>query len=396
MRILGVLLLLMTIVLAVSCGDDDETTIGPAGIPFSLGLTVTDTSGNAVPNLEIKGRILLDTSTLAPKVAAGKTMAALLAPVFKYDVNADSRVTYVVYDMAGQVVDTLVDAVTVSGRHSALWNAADINDGVYTCEMRATAVGSGALLFSDRVYAAYLPELLTNTLHTWGYTDSEGQFSTSDSALFPGIFSLPTGMTSTDVFGIELGAFTFLDTIIIELTDTLIPVKQEYRIMIKPGLNEVSLTWNPPPPGSVHDGQEPDNESRASRVALAASSAAWADTAWMSISGNTVRVDSAASDLGGIFIVFDDSIEVTPIGSAARLEFDQSYLSGYTKVYIFPYREPDSVKYFGPGDVLQLSGAANVVHTDISNCDSPPRVMQIIWPGTPEWKLYQNYPNPFF
>lgn len=398
MRIIGVLLLLMTIVLAVSCGDDDETTTGPAGIPFSLTITVVDISGNPVPDLRVSGWSTIG-SPAAPKAGPGQSASGDLASTaLKFDVKQTCDLTYFITDMAGTMLDTIVNALTESGQYTALWDAGDYRDGVYALSLTAKDSSSGAVLFSDTKLAVLYGGQASGTNVPWGYTDLAGQFSTSDSLMFPTALPLSQPLIEMDYSGIETGTFEFLDTVFIALADTVTLKIQNTAVVVEAGANEFALVWDPAKSPPVPPDFMSDPVSKGSQPSAAGMSVAPADTAWFSLAGNIIRVDSATVDMGGFQLIFDDSVDASLTANTSRMSFTQLYDGSVTRVTVFPYMHVDSVKCFSSGDVLQLSGAANVVHTDVSTCDTilNPQVMQVVWPGTPEWKLYQNYPNPFF
>lgn len=395
MRTLGVTLLLFAILLVVSCSDD-ETTTGPDRIPFSLTIIAVDASGNPVPDLRVTGWSTLG-FTASPKLSAGQPAAGSIASTsLKFDVKQTCDLTYFIDDLAGSRLDTIVDGLTEPGQYSALWDAANYRDGVYALTLTAKDSSSGAVLFSDTKVAVLYGGQAASSLFPWGYTDSAGQFATSDSLMFPAALQLAQPLVEMDNSGMEIGTFIFLDTVYIGLADTIALRIQNTAVSVRAGSNEFTIVWDPArnapaPPHFSSDEVTRESQSRSAGMAIAP-----ADTAWFSLAGNIVKVDSATADLGGVQLIFDDSVDASLTANTSRMSFMQAYDGSVTRVTVLPFLDVDSVRCFGPGEVIQLSGTANVVHTDLSTCEIIPQVMQVIWPGTPEWKLYQNYPNPFF
>jgi hypothetical protein len=331
-------------------------------------------------------------------VSPGQSAAGVLASTtLKFDVKQTCDLTYVVNDMAGTTLDTIVNTLTEPGQYTAYWDAGDYRDGVYVLLLTAKDSSSGTVLFSDTKLAVLYGGQASGINVAWGYTDSAGQFSTSDSLLFPSALSLSQPLVEMDYSGIETGTFEFLDTVFISLADTIALKVQNTVVVLEAGANEFTLTWDPAKSPQASPDFRSDPVSKGSQPSTAGMSVAPADTAWFSFAGNIIRVDSATVDMGGLQLIFDDSVDASLTANTSRMSFMQSYDGSVTRVTVLPYILVDSVKCFGWGDIIQLSDSVGVIHTDVSTSDTilDPQVMQVIWPGTPEWKLYQNYPNPF-
>jgi hypothetical protein len=55
----------------------------------------------------------------------------------KYDVPGTTHVSLKVYNVLGQEVATLIDALQPAGRYRVEWNASKVASGVYYCRMQA-------------------------------------------------------------------------------------------------------------------------------------------------------------------------------------------------------------------------------------------------------------------
>ena len=54
-----------------------------------------------------------------------------------FDLTVETKMTLIIYNLLGQVVDELVDAELDAGYHVVKWNATDLPSGVYFCSMKA-------------------------------------------------------------------------------------------------------------------------------------------------------------------------------------------------------------------------------------------------------------------
>ena len=58
----------------------------------------------------------------------------------RYSIPEESKVSITVYNLLGQVVGRLIDAIESSGYKSVEWNASDIAGGVYFYKLEATSL----------------------------------------------------------------------------------------------------------------------------------------------------------------------------------------------------------------------------------------------------------------
>ena len=63
-----------------------------------------------------------------------------LSTTLEYSLPYNSRISLKVYNIGGQCVSTLKDGVEVAGRHSAVFDAANLPSGIYFCTLRAGEV----------------------------------------------------------------------------------------------------------------------------------------------------------------------------------------------------------------------------------------------------------------
>jgi hypothetical protein len=83
----------------------------------------------------------------APKLRQNRPNPFSGATTVEYSLSAPGRVELAVYNVAGQKVRTLIDAVQGAGDHSASWNGRDergrpVSAGVYHCRLKAGPAGA--------------------------------------------------------------------------------------------------------------------------------------------------------------------------------------------------------------------------------------------------------------
>ncbi|HMD14093.1 MAG TPA: SdrD B-like domain-containing protein, partial [Bacteroidota bacterium] len=67
----------------------------------------------------------------------------------RYTLPTNSKVTFKVYDVLGQVVATLVNDVVSAGYQSAEWNASDVASGIYFYRIEATSISNPSKTFTQ-------------------------------------------------------------------------------------------------------------------------------------------------------------------------------------------------------------------------------------------------------
>ena len=69
--------------------------------------------------------------------------------IIHYQLPIDNHVTLKIYNVLGQVVSTLVDAVQTAGYKSAEWNASNFASGVYFYRLDAISVTDHSKTFTQ-------------------------------------------------------------------------------------------------------------------------------------------------------------------------------------------------------------------------------------------------------
>jgi lysophospholipase L1-like esterase len=119
------------------------------------------------PTLAASSRIkIVPTSDLPPSPPDGSTAVEQTIPneygleqaypnpfnpttTIKYQLPVDSKVTLKVYDLLGQVVQTLVDGMESAGYKSKEWNAGTVASGIYFYRLEATSVSDPTKNFTQ-------------------------------------------------------------------------------------------------------------------------------------------------------------------------------------------------------------------------------------------------------
>jgi len=102
--------------------------------------------------------------------------------------------------------------------------------------------------FADTTYVArYSPDDLPNAVA--GFTDAKGNFTTTDSTLFPCLYRLPT-LNQTDAYGpTSVGTFHYSNEVVVVISDTGTGQFQFDTMAIAGGQPNVdTIIWNPSVP----------------------------------------------------------------------------------------------------------------------------------------------------
>ena len=98
-------------------------------------------------------------------------------------------------------------------------------------------------LFKDSIYITLLDNSPENSI--LGYTSKSGTFETTDSLSFPNILTLPPIVETNATGPAPIGVFSFSQSIVITLIDTVTSRSVSYVRQVIKGQNVFNLTWNP-------------------------------------------------------------------------------------------------------------------------------------------------------
>jgi hypothetical protein len=238
------------VVIALASCSDDADPAKPVSEEFSFNLSVKDTAGAPVADLEVGAWTFLSLGWPGPTVAvAGSSsgLAAAATTTINYVLARESTVDFDIFDLKGGLVSKLFSAQRQpSGVYTLAWSASEqIPNGVYQYRVTARDTLTGAVLFQDTEYAVLSRTEPKN--HVIGYTGVNGSFTTRNELLFPGHFDLPT-MSATNAQGSEIATFEVIDTVRITVVDTVNMVGLTADHFVGSGRNDVTLVWKSPVP----------------------------------------------------------------------------------------------------------------------------------------------------
>lgn len=185
-------------IMFLSCSS--ETTSSEPPVPFSLKITVKDTTGHPVPNLRIAGGSLLSLT-----------------------------------DMAHQGVRPWVVQI---GR----------------VRLVASDTTGSSVLFRDSILAVYATPDNAAPGSLLGYTTAAGVLQLDNAARFPGVFALPS-IPETDEFDSVISQFTIRDTALFRIVDTATHAFQTVYRVLGNGANTFEFVWRPTLPGESMPGR---------------------------------------------------------------------------------------------------------------------------------------------
>ena len=295
--------------------------------------------------------------------------------------------------------------------------------GVFKLQMLAEHPDSGNILYRDSIYL--VPTGVDINQAVLGYTSSSGTFESNDVYRFPGVLNLPS-LKRTDEGANNLGTFQISGIAKLILVDTAAKLQQSYELNLKNGHNEFNLTWNPTVM-SVQDVRENRAQFHSSIVGefpISTISSNMVDTSWSGINiadntGANRTLYMAREDL----IPNPDYYELPPLPPGES--FDVRFSTGHwLKTYpvsplpdsLYRYRILMQSNHYPltlrwnfrcppefhlsqsiDGQAIDarsicIKDSLTITNTDING-------LIIIIPKSlnlpPDFKLYQNYPNPF-
>lgn len=243
--IIGIAVLLCSAVLFYAC---DDLNLNPATLSsFSLRITVRDTSGNRMSGLRVSasGFLSLERFYLnkiqTTSNPLGQAKNALAISTIQVALPARLQVRLSAFDIRNQEVSVLSNnTVWNPGLYSFSWQPPDgAFPGPYKILMTAT---NDSIQFRDSVYAVY--NAFDPEQCVVGWTSNFGTIDLRDPLLFPGLVNLPPFVYTT-LSPDSLGTFTYADSVLVFLTDTVLWRYQSYFLHIGMHANEFNLTWDP-------------------------------------------------------------------------------------------------------------------------------------------------------
>lgn len=240
MKILKTILLSSIIIL--SC-EEKLVESFPHAKDFSIKITVTDSEGNSVQNISVSAwnKLPLDNYSL-PKIHNNKDTQSGTT-VFQFSLKEKNSVNMIAYDLENIIYDSIICQELNPGNYQVNWQNSEPNR-VYKVVFEVISDSLiDSLNYRDSIYI--VNHSIDTKVASIGKTDYDGKFETKNKLLFPILHNLPefyrTGSAGPEI----IGTFSFLDTVVIALHDTINNKVQYYNYLLMDGENDYSLNWNP-------------------------------------------------------------------------------------------------------------------------------------------------------
>ena len=210
---------------------------------FSVTINVKDSNGQPVQGISVSIYNDADSSSLgiaeSPKVLQANTSIL-------FSVAESSLVSLGIYELDGRLVQNLAtDRNLGQGvfEYVVSLNVENVGTRVYKGILTAVNDTTKQVLFKDSIYITLLDNSPENSI--LGYTSKSGTFETTDSLSFPNILTLPPIVETNATGPAPIGVFSFSQSIVITLIDTVTSRSVSYVRQVIKGQNVFNLTWNP-------------------------------------------------------------------------------------------------------------------------------------------------------
>ncbi len=170
----------MILILAIVNGCGNEDPAKPGTTDFSVNLTVTDPAGDPVSGLEAKLHVLLP-----PQIMPNAAKVQVKIP---FSVPVTAAVSLIVYDMDGNIVNSLIDQIIPAGENYVVLAKDEegnplIGTHLYRCEMVATV--EGVEQFRAETFVTLYTGVDIDQRPVLGLTDARGQLTYNKRTEFP-------------------------------------------------------------------------------------------------------------------------------------------------------------------------------------------------------------------
>ena len=236
MRLAIVIAGILGLAVLAGCGDD---TAAPGAASFQLDLKVVDPGGVPVPGL------VATLHTPIPEARLGFAKAVTKIPFL---VPVDSvRAVLTIGSLDGQWQTVYFDGPVDAGAHDLMFATGALGierAGTTAYSYELVVTDGGSELFRDAKMMTVYTSVDSEQRPRLGSTDGRGALSCGDRNLFPFLFDLPA-QPLIDENGLYAGEFTFRDSVVVTLRDTVANSWQSYPLILDPGTNAFELTWDP-------------------------------------------------------------------------------------------------------------------------------------------------------
>jgi len=245
-------------------------------------------------------------------------------------------------------------------------------NSAYVARLTARDTADNSLKFQDSIFMVYGDVDIGNPPAWLGYTASNGELTLNDINRFPGILKLPS-IPETNIDGpTPISNFSILDTAMFIFIDTVTHNQQVERSVIQNGINILHVKWT----------QGTENVIPMNRF-----------------SGNPNN--PAKSERDKFFKIgnptFNGESHATSLLAATVIRFD---LAAVANVNLSILQPDDSIISILIDKPLSAGAYAILWNTQLQPSISNRNAFKLDQMLTPipivtDWKLYQNYPNPY-
>lgn len=368
--------LILSIFLLFGCRDNpSESKIES---PFSLEVTVIDPNGNALPNINVGIWSMINSQNTLQKVNSESEINSETS--IHYSIIKLSFVEIIVYDLENKMIEQIVSRQHEPGNYRTTWYHPNSNTA-FKCKLIASSDSlQKNILFSDSIYITQICS--DPNVSTIGKSDDNGIVKTTNKLMFPHLYHLPpvpyTSAANPDV----LGYFRYSDSVNITLSNGSFQKMIFFKKGILNGENKFRLTWDqtlmkqtgedthinsPTPPKNTKSIGSAIFMSFSANIKWGAIILDWKTSEEKNSKGFEVQRTNNSTEWKSI--AFLNGKGTTAIENSYR------YVEPVLPYGIWKYR-------------------LKIIDFDESYSFSNEVVVEVTSPT--EWKLSQNYPNPFY
>jgi hypothetical protein len=254
------------VLLCLSCSD--STPPQPQESDFELRIRITDSEGVPLPGMRVQGWSKAPAwvaaiagyeqrlASSAPDTVGPFPGSASIAPPspnpftshtrFRFMLPATCSACLQLRGLEGAPLDTLLDGLAPAGASVVVWDGSPCLEasGIYQARFDVWTPARDTLLFQDSVWVArYAPDP-PDSIGLLGFTDEDGVVTFNDRLFFPGTYAHdPIEVINEE--GIAYGFFTFSDTLVISVVDTVSDAHQIFEEVMTPLANDFTEEWQP-------------------------------------------------------------------------------------------------------------------------------------------------------
>ncbi len=235
---------------------------------------------------------------------------------------------------------------------------------VYRTSLRAVDTLTESLLFQDSILMVFADVDAGNPSAWLGNTSANGRLTLSDINRFPGILGLPPIPETSSQGPTPVAEFSIIDTALFIFVDTVTNRSQAERRVIGKGFNNLNVVWKPGAPAEQNPTTRFPDARGGGPMARKGIDRRWAGIAMTS--------GQAATAIGfDILTPAKVKLSVLQLDGSNPVSLIDSRLAAGSYRVIWSTQQPIAVS---------IHAGSEKPASEIEGLD---------------WKLYQNYPNPY-